>query len=118
MSAASRTDILTAAATLFAAIAAGFSVVAAFRQETATYESVLYNRQVDAVATFSLAVNAALDSEVLLKQIEDTVGGAAQGASRTDLRNSAVNQAAEVERAIEVFTLVFPAGEFAHSKWG
>lgn len=101
-------------AALSAAIAAGFSAVAAFRQETATYESVLYNRQVDAVATFSSEVNAALDeSDVLLKRIVYTVRREAQDVSRTDLRNHVVQQISQVKRFTGVFMLVFPLDEFA-----
>jgi hypothetical protein len=44
-----RTETLVAAATCFAAIAAGLSVWTALRQETATYDSQLYGKQVDII---------------------------------------------------------------------
>lgn len=105
-------SILTAVATFCAALAAIFSVVAAFRQETATYESQLYNRQVDAVATFAAFVNGALEnSRVMSEQIASSVRDGS-GASRPDLRNKVVSQLAEIDKATGVFTLVFPLEEF------
>jgi hypothetical protein len=47
----SRSQWLTTAATVAAAIAAAFSAYAAFRQENAAYQSQLYNKQVDTIST-------------------------------------------------------------------
>jgi hypothetical protein len=110
--AASRSDLLLIGATGLAAIAAVFSAFAAFRQEAATYQSVLYNRQVDAVAAFSLAVNQALDkSDELLEKIKGTESEV-QTTVRADLRKDGVKQSADLAKAVDVFTLVFPLDEF------
>lgn len=104
-------SILTAAATAFAAIAAVFSAVAAFRQENATYESQLYNGQVDAVAKFAQAVDETRDnSHAWLQQIVAARNDAPS--SRADLRRRVVDQTTEIEKATGVFSLIFPLAEF------
>ena len=45
-----------ALAAIASAVAAGFSVLAAFRQEEATYESQLYNKQVDTISALIRSV--------------------------------------------------------------
>src|SRR5271169_1776953 len=111
---ASRTNMLMTVATAVIALATIAAVIVAGRQVTATYENVLYSRQLDAVATFSSAVDATLQSSgLLLKQIVVTVQNEAQGTSWAELRKEAVEERAGVDKAIEVFTAVFPLDQFA-----
>lgn len=103
--------VVMAVATLMAAIAAGFSAWAAFRQETATYQSVLYNRQFDAVAKLPWEVNSGL--EMLSNQIKGARGSEARGESRVGGPNNVVEQvAAEIKTALVATSLVFPVEQF------
>jgi hypothetical protein len=56
-----RPEILTAYATSAAAIAAFLSVVAAYKQERATFASALYGKQVDVLANIDLKVDRFLE---------------------------------------------------------
>jgi hypothetical protein len=59
---------LSAIGAIAAAIAAGFSVYAAFRQEKATYTVNVFNRQVDLISSFLLAVTSFGPETIRLKQ--------------------------------------------------
>lgn len=106
-----RSESLMLVATCFAAIAAGLSVWAALRQERATYDSQLYDRQPDAIVAFSSAVTVALDdSKALLEEIERAAHATAIPGS--NVRERTEKQIADMKRAIGTFSLVFPLDEF------
>jgi hypothetical protein len=104
-----RPETFTLAATLLAAISAAFSAYSAFRQERATFTSVLYGKQIEEVAKFhdiaQKAISIVMSNSGILSHKTD--------AGLTDIRHvvdelSPVNEI--MERDLETLRIVVPQG--------
>lgn len=106
----SKIEWLMAGGTIAAAVAAIFSAYAAFRLESATFESQLYNQQVAAISALLQATDVTTHKLVDLFQIfHPLTNTPPSGDERKKMESETADVMNKLDLAVQTATLVIPA---------